>query len=82
MMKRRCGVGNPTVHAERQAMMASMTGWNQQQIQTFRRYGRRFGIALTPALVIDLAGQYARKHARERTWASSNEKSPPVRRCA
>ena len=44
--------------------MTGLAQWNRRQILVLGRLSARFGVALTPEVVADLAGRFARKHDR------------------
>ena len=53
--------------------MTTLRDWNSHQLRVFRRYCRRYGLALTPESTTWLGARYAAKHAAERAFASRPE---------
>ena len=50
--------------------MTRLRDWNSHQLRVFRRYCRRYGLALTPESTTSLGARFAAKHATERPLAS------------
>ena len=46
--------------------MTTLRDWNSHQLRVFRRYCRRFGVALTVESTVRLGSRFAAKHAAER----------------